>query len=407
MTKSHEHSVSSQSASEIDSHHGATALLDNRTQNERDILTLIRHDGAIPKADIAQRTGLSAQSATVIIKKLESEALVKRLPPVRGGVGQPKVPFGLNADGAFGLGLKIGRRSFDMTLLDLAGNVKTSLHEKVAYPTVDHLLSFTQRGVSVLTQQLSNEQRTRIRGLGIAMPFEIWNWVEEAGAPAAALEAWKNLDIQAALFELLDLPIYVSNDATAACSAEMAFGNPHRFNHFLYVFVGTFLGGGLVINNQLFTGKSGNAGAIGSLPFLSNAHNQQQQLITQSSLYLLEKQLNDAGLDGNKLYEAPEHWSGLKTNPEFMRIVQVWMEQAAQGIAFATHCAFSMLDLDGIIIDGAMPQNIKHELVTCVQNALKDADFRGITQGSISAGNVGSKAQSIGSANLSLIANYY
>ena len=232
MTKSHEHSVSSQSASEIDSHHGATALLDNRTQNERDILTLIRHDGAIPKADIAQRPGLSAQSA-----------LVKRLPPVRGGVGQPKVPFGLNADGAFGLGLKIGRRSFDMTLLDLAGNVKASLHEKVAYPTVDHLLSFTQRGVSVLTQQLSNEQRTRIRGLGIAMPFEIWNWVEEAGAPAAALEAWKNLDIQAALFELLDLPIYVSNDATAACSAEMAFGNPHRFNHFLYVFVGTFLGG--------------------------------------------------------------------------------------------------------------------------------------------------------------------
>jgi hypothetical protein len=90
-----------------------------------------------------------------------------------------------------------------------------------------------------------------------------------------------------------------------------------------------------------------------------------------------------------------------------MRIVQVWMEQAAQGIAFATHCAFSMLDLDGIIIDGAMPQNIKHELVTCVQNALKDADLRGITQGSISAGNVGSKAQSIGSANLSLIANYY
>jgi len=46
-------------------------------------------------------------------------------------------------------------------------------------------------------------------------------------------------------------------------------------------------------------------------------------------------------------------------------------------------------------------------LVTCVQNALKDADLRGVSQGSISAGNVGSKAQSIGSANLSLIANYY
>ncbi|MDO6568563.1 ROK family transcriptional regulator [Alteromonas sp. 1_MG-2023] len=385
----------------------ADALLDNRTQNERDILTLIRHEGAIPKSEIALRTGLSAQSATVIIKKLASDKLVQALAPVRGGVGQPKVPFGLNPNGAFGLGLKIGRRSFDMTLLDLAGNVKASLHEKVPYPTVAHLLSFTERGVTVLTQQLSAEQRTRIRGLGVAMPFEIWNWAEEAGAPTEALEAWKNLDIQASLSAHLGFPIFVSNDATAACSAEMAFGNHHRFNHFLYVFVGTFLGGGLIINNQLFTGKSGNAGAIGSLPFVTATNNQQQQLIAQSSLYLLEKQLHDAGFDGNNLYDAPDHWPGLKSDPKVEKILTLWLEQAAEGIAFAAHCAFSMLDLDGIIIDGAMPQNIKNQLVDYVQSALKNADLRGISPGSVSAGQVGSKAQSIGSANLSLIANYY
>ncbi|SVC42575.1 uncharacterized protein METZ01_LOCUS295429, partial [marine metagenome] len=48
----------------------APTLLDSRSANERDILTLIRQRSSLPKAEIAQLTGLSAQSATVIIKRL-------------------------------------------------------------------------------------------------------------------------------------------------------------------------------------------------------------------------------------------------------------------------------------------------------------------------------------------------
>ncbi|MEC7481017.1 MAG: ROK family transcriptional regulator, partial [Pseudomonadota bacterium] len=41
----------------------APTLLDSRSANERDILTLIRQRSSLPKAEIAQLTGLSAQSA--------------------------------------------------------------------------------------------------------------------------------------------------------------------------------------------------------------------------------------------------------------------------------------------------------------------------------------------------------
>jgi hypothetical protein len=259
-------------------------LLDARSTNEREILTLIRQRIALPKAEIAQLTGLSAQSATVIIKKLEADGLVKRLKPIKGGVGQPKVPFGINANGAFGVGLKVGRRSFDMTLLDLKGNVKATLHEKSDYPTVSNLLNFAKRAFNVLIKNLDTDQQRLVRGLGVAMPFEIWSWAEEAGAPKNELEEWREFDPQSALEDLLNLPVFIKNDAGAACSAEMSFGNPKRYESFLYIFVGTFLGGGLVLNNQLINGKTGNAGAIGSLPFYSGTS--QRQLITQSSLYL-------------------------------------------------------------------------------------------------------------------------
>ena len=377
----------------------APELLDNRSENERAILTLIRQRIALPKAEIAQLTGLSAQSATVIIKKLETDGLVKRLAPIKGGVGQPKVPFGLNANGAFSIGLKVGRRGFDMTLLDLKGNVKATLHEKFDYPTVSNLLNFAERAFSVLTKNLDKAQQNLVRGLGVAMPFEIWSWAEEAGAPKKELEEWKEFDPQTALESLLKLPVFIKNDAGAACSAEMSFGNPKRYDSFLYIFVGTFLGGGLVLNNQLINGKTGNAGAIGSLPFLSQNH--QRQLITQSSLYLLESELEKAGENAKHIYESPSYWQCNES------LVENWVRETAKGLAFASQCAMSLLDLDGVIIDGAIPSNIKELLVEATQRALKDLDMRGITPAQISPGHVGIKAQSIGSANLALQANYF
>ncbi|MHC6647249.1 ROK family transcriptional regulator [Alteromonas sp. HB246098] len=387
-----------ESASHLPSQN-APELLDNRSENERAILTLIRQRIALPKAEIAQLTGLSAQSATVIIKKLETDGLVKRLAPIKGGVGQPKVPFGLNANGAFSIGLKVGRRGFDMTLLDLKGNVKATLHEKFDYPTVSNLLNFAERAFGVLTKNLDKAQQNLVRGLGVAMPFEIWSWAEEAGAPKKELEEWKEFDPQTALESLLSLPVFIKNDAGAACSAEMSFGNPKRYDSFLYIFVGTFLGGGLVLNNQLINGKTGNAGAIGSLPFLSQNH--QRQLITQSSLYLLESELEKAGEDAKHIYESPSYWQCNES------LVENWVHETAKGLAFASQCAMSLLDLDGVIIDGAIPSNIKELLVEATQRALKDLDMRGITPAQISPGHVGIKAQSIGSANLALQANYF
>ena len=377
----------------------APTLLDSRSANERDILTLIRQRSSLPKAEIAQLTGLSAQSATVIIKKLEADGLVRRLKPIKGGVGQPKVPFGLNESGAFGIGLKVGRRSFDMTLLDLKGNVRATLHEKFAYPTVSNLLTFAKRAFNVLIKNLDTDQQRLIRGLGVAMPFEIWSWAEEAGAPKTELEEWREFNPQAALEDLLSLPVFIKNDAGAACSAEMSFGNSQNYNSFLYIFVGTFLGGGLVLNNQLVNGKTGNAGAIGSLPFYNGST--QSQLITQSSLYLLERKLNDAGHNGQHIYESPSHWSC------DTRSIEDWLNETARGLAFATQCAMSLLDLDGVIIDGAIPDDVKNALVAHTQSAMETLDMRGLAQVHISEGLVGRKAQSIGSANLALQANYY
>ena len=246
----------------------ANTLLDTRSTNERHVLSLIRQHGSLSKSDIAQHTGLSAQSASVIIKKLEEDKLVTALKARKTDAqvkkkGQPKVPFSLNDNGAFGIGLKIGRRSYDMTLLDLAGQVRASVHEKISYPTVDSFLNFVKHAYRVAINKIGERYVNRIQGIGVAMPSHIWQWSEEVNAPQNALAEWEHFDLQNALSAQYPLPVFILNDAAAACNAELSFGNTARHKNFLYVFVGTFLGGGVVINNSLIKGKSGNAGAIG------------------------------------------------------------------------------------------------------------------------------------------------
>ena len=226
-----------------------------RLYNERLALSLIRRHGSLPKAEIARLTGLSAQTVSVIVRQLETDQLLIKETPQRGKVGQPLVPFSLNPDGAFSIGLKVGRRSGDLILLDLTGKVRRKVHKPYHFPTPQKLVDFVAVGLQELLSDLSPTQRDRICGLGIAAPFELWNWEEEVGAAHDVLEAWRDFDLVGEIARLGDWPVHFSNDATAACAAELLFGRGNQFHNYAYFSVGYFIGGGIVINGHVLPGK--------------------------------------------------------------------------------------------------------------------------------------------------------
>ena len=99
-----------------------------RAYNERLVLALVRRHGAMARADIARKTGLSAQTISVIIRELEKDGLITQGERVRGRVGQPSMPMRLAADGVFSFGLKIGRRSAEIILMDFLGHIRQRRH---------------------------------------------------------------------------------------------------------------------------------------------------------------------------------------------------------------------------------------------------------------------------------------
>ena len=366
-----------------------------RAYNERLVLSLIRQSGARAKAEIARRTGLSAQTVSVIMRALEADGLLVRGEPVRGKIGQPSVPMSLAKDGAFFFGLKIGRRSLDLVLTDFLGTVLHRVRISHPYPTTDNTVKFATDGIAEITERLSEGHRSRIAGLGIALPFQLWDWADTLGIGSEAMVGWKNRDVAAEIGAACDFPVYVCNDASTACGAELVFGDRGKPRDFLYVFVGYFIGGGLVLDNSLYTGRSGNAAALGSMMVMT-ADGTLRQLVDVASLATLEQALASSGDQGTMIWDKPESWD-IPQGP-----LDRWLDRAAEGIAQAVISSVCVIDVGHVLIDGWMPEHMRAEIVRRVQDQLAQASVAGVERPVVTEGSIGADARALGAASLPL-----
>lgn len=372
-----------------------------RLYNERLVLSLIRRHGNLPKADIARMTGLSPQTISIIMNQLEADGLLTRGDALRGRVGQPSVPYSLNPDGAFAFGLKIGRRSVDLYLINFVGEVQAKLHQIYAYPTPQSVRDFAIAGLAQLQADLPADTIARIAGLGIAAPYEMWTWAEEIGAPLEDIEAWKTVDIRADLARICAWPVYFSNDITAACAAELMFGDGADYIDYLYVFIGSFIGGGLVLDGHLFPGRTRNAGALGSMPAYAGSPERSRQLMNVASIYVLERKLIEQGRSADLLWQSPDDWG-----PHLGPVLDDWIDEVAESLAYAIVAAIAVIDVETVVVDGAFPVSVRQSIIERTRAALDRVNRQGLSPFVLVEGALGSGARAMGGAAVPLLANF-
>jgi predicted NBD/HSP70 family sugar kinase len=374
-----------------------------RLYNERLVLSLVRHHRALPKADIARLTGLSPPTVSVIVGELEADGLLIREAPQRGRVGQPSVPVSLNPEGAYSIGVKIGRRRSDIVLMDFVGGVRAEVHSTYLYPEPEALVAFIDEAWRLLEARVPARRRNRITGLGIAAPFELWNWEEEVGSPPGAMQGWKGFDLTDAVGRICDLPIYSCNDATAACAAELLFGDAGRFADMLYVFVAWFIGGGIVLDRHLFPGRTGYAGSLGQILVPScdaNGDPVGEQLLHVASMYRLERAIKASGGDPSPIWESPDDWTSIEPS------LDEWIDRAADGIAHAVVDAMAVIDFEAAVIDGALPAAVRKRIVERTVATLARLETKGLAPHVVVEGSIGNRARAIGAASLPILAKF-
>jgi predicted NBD/HSP70 family sugar kinase len=372
-----------------------------RQYNERVLLQAIRLHGELPKADLARLTHLSNQTVSLIINALLDDGLLIKREPLRGRIGQPSVPIALAPDGAYSVGVKIGRRGMDVILIDFVGQVRLRWALDYRYPDPDLLVAEIARRLGDLQQVLSTEQMARIQGIGIALPFSLGGWQTLLDMPPEVAARWPATDLRTAVAAHTELPVTLIKDTAAACVAELVAGRGRSMKSFLYLFVDTFVGGGLVLDSHLYGGATGNAGAVASMPLQLAAPGQiPPQLLSAGSLLSLQRLYEAAGLDP----EAAMDDRALE--PPWALHTRVWLRGAAQALAFGVASAACLLDIGDVVIDGVFHRDLLSRLIAHLDEALDQHSWEGVARPSVRAGTIGSDARALGGALLPLYAAF-
>jgi predicted NBD/HSP70 family sugar kinase len=345
--------------------------------NERKLLNIVRTHGEIPRHKIFDHMDVSVQAIGQIVRRLDSYQLLTHHKAVTVGLGQPPKPMSINADGAFSIGIKIGRRHTDVLLVDLLGTVRERHSVNYAFPVAHELLLEIGRHLTRIQAKLMSENKFLI-GVGIATPLAMGGWHKLLGLSDAQANEWNMLDIASAIQAMTPCPVILAKDTAAACIAELLNGQGQHWQNFLYLYVDTFIGGSVVSQGRLLESAHGNAGAVASVPM--SIHQPKDQLVGHASLWDLEKN--------------PTH-------------TEAWLGWASCALAFAIVSGTAFLDTDAVVIDGAMPSELLEKLITQTQAALTAFNWEGLWQPKLLKGLIGSDAGAIGGALMPLHEYFY
>ncbi|MFM7026291.1 MAG: ROK family protein [Limnohabitans sp.] len=374
-----------------------------RQYNERVVLQALGLHGCLAKAELARQTGLTAQTIGLITTRLEEDGLILRDAPVRGRIGQPSVPLRLNPDGAFAIGIKVGRRSTDWLLVDFAGQVRERLSLSYAFPDAAQLLPALGENLRQLSTHLG-PLAERLVGVGVAAPFVMGGRHRLLGLSDTQAQAWNSINLASEVQAMTDLPVSFARDTAAATVAELVAGRGRELRSFLYLFVDTFVGGGLVIHSHPHVGVHGNAGAVASLPWPDERHTghtgPRRQLIHQASLWDLEERLQALGLDRMAAYDARA------LQGPHAEVTRQWLAQAGQALAHAVVSGTAFLDLDAVVVDGSLDRTVLDALIGQTRESLTHHNWEGLWVPSLYTGLIGSDARALGGALVPLHSHF-
>jgi len=110
----------------------------------------------------------------------------------------------------------------------------------------------------------ANISRLSFSTIAIAAAGAI-NPVEGIVTASPNLPGWQNIPLKKMIEEETGLETFLINDASAAALGEHCFGTGRGIDNLIYITVSTGIGGGIIINGELYTGVSGSAGEIGHM----------------------------------------------------------------------------------------------------------------------------------------------
>lgn len=234
--------------------------------NQLVILDAVRRSATgLSRVELAESTGLSAQTVTNITRRLLDAGLIAEAGKESLGPGKPRTILRLHPPALYALGVHLDPTVTTAVLIDLAGSAV--LERRIMTPlghdpeaAIDALVAMVE---ALLLD--SGVDRARVAGMGIAAPGPI-DPIAGALVQPPHLPGWPSVPLRDALSRRLGLVTVLEKDVAATAIAELWAGTPAaEAGSFVFLYLGTGIGAGLVISREVARGSLGNAGEIGHI----------------------------------------------------------------------------------------------------------------------------------------------
>lgn len=157
------------------------------------------------------------------------------------------------------LGIDIGASNLKYGIIDANGKI---IYQRSQSTNANKGLEYMLVSLKRLIMSMQ-EKFPRIRAIGVGVPGIVLDDGTVKISPN--MPEWVDVPLGKFLTNVFSLPISIDNDANCAAYAEMTLGAGKDFNSFLYVTLGTGVGGAIVYNRMILKGEHNSAGEIGHI----------------------------------------------------------------------------------------------------------------------------------------------
>ncbi len=327
-------------------------IFEANSEAERAVLGLILRRGPMTQTQISNEIGRSQQTVSRVLAKLIERGSLRQGERVSSGKrGQLSVNVEIVPEYAYAFGVVIYWDALAVTLMDFSGKVIDERSTTMIAMTHDAVVAELRRMIKELENQWNVGERAFGAGVGIPGTF-----MREAGRQVntpLALEEWANINVEAVLADDLELPVWVENDGNAAAIGESLFGVGRWARDFVYFYIATGLGGGVIHDGELVRGAVGNAGEIAEmLP---------PQMFPHPNLELLRKLVCKHGNNVSSVSELIEqfdpNWEG----------VDEWVVRVRDSLSLIASASAALLDPQAIVIGGRIPQVLAKKVIPQIE----------------------------------------
>lgn len=163
---------------------------------------------------------------------------------------------------SYAIGVDLGGTTLKAGIVTEDGSI---VHEQSVMTEADKGPERVAHQIAEIIETISKEVNgTELRGIGIATPGMLTLDGNTVQSPPN-FKNWHSFPLRDAVRDLLrnDVPLRIENDANAAALAEARFGAGRGEENFLFVIWGTGIGGGIILDGEIYHGPHGGAGEFG------------------------------------------------------------------------------------------------------------------------------------------------